>query len=325
MRIATLVSSSFAVLAAAVSASFAGQTLSTDNSTDGGVTVEVDAYGAFGSSAGTDADNAFYNPVGPLPAGTIGTTFQSATAIRVGGGGGVRQYLATGVGFPTLPIIAQTGNGTTATSSFSVLGLNAGLTQTVSSIVDDDDVRIGSQLTQTYTFANPGAAPVALETVRYIDADINASLGNDGGGRFITSGGVEYLFETDTATGASVATTLVGITARGALAGVDPTVPAAGRYQISAFPGLRDLIEDGVALNNVISGDGGDPDQFIDAGPGYDVTLGLTNQFNIPAGGSVTYTTTTVFGTFAPSDIPEPTTLTALAGVAGLMLARRRK
>ena len=102
-------------------------------------------------------------------------------------------------------------------------------------------------------------------------------------------GSTEYLFEIDNATNASTDTTLV------AISGVGGTHPATNRYEIDSYSGTRQRWGDGLALDGIITGDGGDADQFIDAGQGYDVTLGLRNLFSLQAGQSGTYVATTMY------------------------------
>lgn len=145
----------------------------------------------------------------------------------------------------------------------------------------------------------------------------------DGGGRLF-SGSTEILFETDSATGSSASTTFVGITGEGG------SIPLTGRYEIDSFAGLRGRIISGIALDDTVTGDGGDADQFVDAGPGYDVTLALRNLFDLDVGATGTYVTRTIFGNGAPdsvgTDLPEPASL-ALLGIAlaGLVATQRRK
>lgn len=295
-----------------------GHFLTTGNG-DGTVDVTVDGYGSFGSSVGTETTDATYDPVGAgIPAGTI---FESAVAIRMNQSSGTRTWLTTGTldfNQPSLPVIPINGNTTTATSAFNYSGLQVGLTQQMAPVLNDVNQQVGSQLTQTYVFTNPPTAPAAnFEVVRYVDGDLlfNGSL-TDGGGRLF-SGTTEYLFEIDSATGASEDTTLV------AISGVGGTIPVANRYEIDSFVGLRDRITAGTALDNLVTGDGGDADQFIDAGNGYDVTLGLRNLFSLQPGQSGTYVATTIWGSIAPENIPEPTTIMVLAGGAALLLRRR--
>ena len=52
----------------------------------------------------------------------------------------------------------------------------------------------------------------------------------------------------------------------------------------------------------MVQGDGEDEDQFIDTEP-YDVSLGLGETFSLAPGESVTYRTTTIFGSGSPEEI----------------------
>lgn len=60
---------------------------------DGGLRVELDGFGAFGSDIGSDATNAFYDPTGDIE--ESGTTYESGIAIRVGSQGS-RTFLTSG-------------------------------------------------------------------------------------------------------------------------------------------------------------------------------------------------------------------------------------
>ena len=257
---------------------------------DGTISVGVDGFGAFGLAIGTDSTNAFYDPVGAT--GPTETTFESAIAIRTDITTGARSFLASGFigssGGLTNPTV--TGSLTSGSSTFSNSGLSFTLIQTLAPTFTGSS-QTGTILTQTYTITSS----VPFEIVRYIDGDLrfDGSL-TDGGGRLILGDGTEVLFETDSATGSSSTTTFVGITGEGG------TVLTSNRYEIDSFSGLRTRIISGTALDDSIKGDGGDADQFIDAGAGYDVTLALRNTF--PSGTSV-YVTKTLFGSGAPEDI----------------------
>lgn len=260
--------------------------------------VGVDGFGSFGSAVGSDsgdATNATYDPFGAIPA--AGTTYESGVAI--GFLSGQREFLSTGMdSFFANPQV--TGTPMSGTSSFVYNNLLFQLQQRLTPLNNASGQRIGSQLTQTYTITNVGTQPQQFDLVRYLDGDLRFD-GDlvDGGGRLI-SGPNEVMFETDTATGRADSTTFVGITAVGG------TQSTTTRYQASSFSGLYYQILSGANLNQTIAGDGPDPDQFVDAGQGYDITLALQNIFNLAPGQVGTYTTSTLFGTGAPGEVYDP-------------------
>jgi hypothetical protein len=305
-----------AVLALALSSTAAQADNLTNGSGDGKVSVSVTPAGAFGSSSPSPGGNATYNPIGPI--GPASTTFESYVYFRLGDSG-VRTNLST------LPATVTSSSANSLTSTFSIGGLNFTLTQTLADLLNAG-TQTGSLLTQTYNITNTTNAPLSFELLRYIDGDLlfDGSL-VDGGGRLL-SGGREILFETDSATGSADSATFLGIYNEGG---------TPNGYEIDSYSGLRGRIQNGTALDNLITGDGGDSDQFIDAGNGYDVTLGLSRLFTLLAGGSTTFTTGTIFGTGAPQDIvlpptngavPEPATWAMmLLGFYGIGVAVRRK
>lgn len=309
---------------AAVGSATAAPFVLTNGAGDGQISVGVDGFGAFGSSVGGNSTDAFFNPVGVTPP-TAGTVFESGVAIRVGAGTtGARTFLTSGdiggSGSLVNPVVS--GSATSATSTFTFSGLSFTLTQTLTDIFTAG-VQTGTVLTQSYAIVNTGTAAASFEMLRYLDGDLlfDSSL-VDGGGR-LTAGGTEVLFETDSATGSSTATTFVGITGEGGV------IPVTGRYEIDSFSGLRGRIVAGTALDDLITGDGADADQFVDAGGGYDVTLALRNLFTLGVGGSGTYTTRTIFGNGTPDSVggtPEPGVLALVGlGLMGVAASRRRR
>lgn len=312
-----------AALAACAAGAHAAPYLLTNGSADGQLSVGVDGYGSFGSSIGSNATNATYNPVGPGAA--AGTSFESGVAIRFGSTG-TRTFLSSGDigGSGNLANPTVTGTALTGTSSFSFGGLSFTLTQTLTDLMSGA-TQTGTVLTQTYSITNTSTSTLSFELLRYLDGDLlfDGSL-TDGGGRLFLGDGTEVLFETDSATGSAVSTTFVGITGEGGI------IPTTGRYEIDSFSGLRSRIIAGSALDDTITGDSSDPDQFIDAGSGYDVTLALRNLFVLNAGASSVYVTRTFFGTGAPEEVPTPTVplpgtlLLAGLGLLAVGLSRRR-
>ena len=272
---------------------------------EGTLTVGVDGYGVFGGFIiGPDSANAVFEPVG---SSAKDTTVHSGVAIRTIDQNNIvtTTFLTSGdiFGSGLLPTLTVTGTPTMATSSFTHLGLEFNLLQTVILTAS------GTTLTQTYTItnlptmANPLGGPAkAFSLFRYFDGDLlyaNSNLDIDGGGRLVLDG-TEILFETDVVGTSSQDNSFIGITAEG---GTD----AADRFEISSFPSLGQGIVAGVdangeiLLDNMISGDT-NMDGFID-GAGYDVTLGLRNEFSLAVGETTVYVTKTVFGSGAPEDV----------------------
>ncbi len=283
------------------------------------MTIGTDGFGAFGSSVGTDATNAFYDPTGV--GGVAGTVFESGVAI---GFGGPRTFLTSGDigGSGGLANPATAGTLLSGMSSFSFGGLEFVLTQTLTPLFTGL-MQTGSVLTQSYVMTNSSPSTLAYDLVRYLDGDLlfDGSL-IDGGGT-LGAGTGQILFETDSATGAATPTTFVGIT------GVGGVIPGTDRFEISSFSGLRALVLAGTPLGDFVSGDVAPVDGFIDAGSGYDVTLALRNVFSLGAGATDTYTTTTIFGSGTPDSvarIPEPSSVALLSmAMLGMCGSYRRK
>ena len=263
------------------------------SSGDGGLNVGVDAFGSFGSGIRGVSSEAVYDPLGSIE--ESGTVFESYVALAIANDDLPSRTLLSSksIEVPEFSNLTET----TATSAFSLSGLDFVLNQEVVDISSNAQ-RTGSNLIQTYTITNPGTEAIDFELIRYLDGDLNfdGSI-QDTGGRFVR-GDREILFETDSGDSGTSATTFIGITASGG----DETVE---NYEISSFSELLTNIIAGEALSNTVEGDGDDEDQFID-GDTYDVTLGLGDTFALAPGESLTYTTTTIFGSGIPEEVAEP-------------------
>ena len=276
----------------------------TNGTGDGTVSLDVTATGYFSS--------AYYNPVGAI--GSADTTASSDVAFRIGSG--QVNWLSTA----NATVTGSTGQS--VTSSFTFGGVVFTLVQTVGDLLTNN-VRSGALLTQTYTLQNMTGGDIDLQLTRYIDGDLSfdGSI-SDGGGRS-QSNGRQILFETDSATGANDSTTFLGIFNEGGIA---------GGYDIDHYSTLRGRIGSGQDPRNQITNDL-DSNGFVDAGHGYDLALGLRNLFSLSAGGTATFTTSTIFGggspgaiQLPPTGVPEPAALGLLGlGILGIAGARRRK
>ena len=165
---------------------------------------------------------------------------------------------------------------------------------------------------------------------------VNSGTGlNSGGGRIVTTINNptlrEFLFATETAAGGpSAQTVFEAISADGG------SVSGPGRYSIVQVTGsdtpLGTGIVGGGSLGNSIFGDG-NADQWVDAGPGYDIAMALRNSFTLAPGQSATYITSTYFGSGSPDQlrlalVPETSTVISsavLIGLAGLTFFRKKQ
>ncbi|MEB3343809.1 Calx-beta domain-containing protein [Okeania sp.] len=270
---------------------------------DGGLKVSVDAYGSFGQNVGGSTSDAFYDPIGDV--GVAGTMFESGVAFRLTGET-TRTFLTTGSIDDQNAESAEglnnpgflQANAANADSTFTIGDLNFSLNQTVDELLAGTERR-GSTLVQTYTITNIGTETASFDLTRYADGDLffDGTLADTGGRLFID--GQEILFETDSGENPQTATTFVGITAVGG-----NSAPP-GRAEVNIFSGLVNDIINGVPLDDVITGDGPDADEFIEIPP-YDVALALGNNFVLAPGESTQYVTSTIFGSGAPADIFNP-------------------
>ncbi len=272
---------------------------------DGSVSIDLDAYGAFGyrtyGLGPGGAGDAIYDPVGAV--GPSSTSWQSAVYFRLAGRSTFLTIGTVGPGTPTgnLPdpgFLSQ--NGTTAVSAFTHAGLDWELTQRVQDLIVGAS-RSGTMLVQEYVITNRGAATVAFDLVRYYEGDLFLGLGAgvpDGGGRLLV-GPEELLFQTDRAGEPAATTNLIGITACGGI------TPPSGRYEVNAWPAFPNRISADTPLGDIVYQDGPDPDEFVDAGLDYDVGIALANQFSLGPGQVAAYVTTTVFGSLPPADVSQ--------------------
>jgi Cadherin-like domain/Calx-beta domain/RTX calcium-binding nonapeptide repeat (4 copies) len=266
---------------------------------DGGLEVQVDEFGQFGSS-NVGGQSAFYDPLGAQTQAS--TTFESFVALGIIGTSGsiaARTVLSPFSGTNT---VLTSASSTTANSAFTVGGLEFQLNQTVQDTLDITQTRTGSLIAQTYTITNTTNQSIDFDLVRYVDGDLDFD-GTliDGGGR-LTQNGQEILFETDAGGTGQTDTTFFGITATGG------TTPTTNRWELDSYSLLRSHILAGNNLrDSVIQGDS-NSDEFIDLGAEYDVTLGLRNVFSLAPGQSTTYVSTTRFGSgdVAQVDITPP-------------------
>ena len=252
-----------------------------------GVRLGVDAFGSFGSSvSGNGTSDAFYDPIG-IEA-EAGTVYESFIAFRADGDETRRSLTDIGSSPAIVNQDVSSING-----FFSIGNLCFLFEQSVEDFSSNGS-RSGSILTQQYFIINRGTERAEFELVRYLDGDLDFDGSSAAtGGRRIQ--GEEILFETDNGEDASVATTFVGITARGG----DETSP--GRFEIDSFSGLRSRILEGVELDEEITGDGLNNDGFVNEP--YDITLALRNSFSLEPGESEVYTTETIFGTVSPAEL----------------------
>ncbi len=258
---------------------------------DGSFTVRVTSTGAFGigSFPTTTASGAPYDPIGRIAAGN--TTFDSEVFFRASTTAGTRSTIESLATNPT----SIRGTASEANSAFDIGALHFVLTQVAERVSDlATGQSIGSLLTQTYRITNTGATTADFELARYFDGSLqfDGSL-TDGGGRFVSTAGDEFLFETD-AGGLSATSNFAAITAKGG------TIPAINRFQIDQSPVLQTNLQSGLALNGQVFNDS-NADQSIDTD--YNVTLGLRNTFRLAANASATYTTHTLLGTGTPNQV----------------------
>jgi len=262
-----------------------------DSSVEGGLSMLVDQYGAFGHYE--FSSGAIFNPYGSF--GPANTTYQSGVHLS---GPGFSSFLSTG------PLANLAGGSftsltpTAAVSSFSAGGLNFSLSQEVRDRFDAG-VKKGSQLVQTYTVTNSTASTLNFSMARYVDGDLyfEGGFSNDWGGvSSYTPTMDQTLFEYDSGDNPSNPTTYLGIRSLGG------TVPTQA-FEIRQYPDLRTRINGGVALSNTVQGDL-NGDRVTDSP--YDISLGQRRDFSVQAGGTTTYVAVTDFGQGQLGEAPIP-------------------
>lgn len=263
----------------------------TSGTGDGSLTVQVTSTGAFGVGPfpTTMSAGAPYDPIGGVIAGD--TTTDSEIFFRSNTSVGTRSTI------DSVATNRTTIRGTTneANSSFDIGSLHFVLTQVAEPVFDvATSARVGSLLTQTYRITNTGTAASEFELARFLDGRLrfNGST-TDGGGRFVSTAGDEFLIETD-AGGLSGTTNFVGITGKGG------TVPSTNRFQVEQASALQANLLAGQALTGQVFNDT-NGDQSTDSN--YDVSLSLRNTFQLAPNGTATYTTHTLFGTGTPNQV----------------------
>jgi len=292
-------------LTLALVASSAAQAVTfTNGNGDGQVAIELSDNGAFST--------AVYNPLGSASAADA--VYASTVYFGIGGGG-IADLASAQATFVS-------GDAHQRISIFTLGSISFTLTQTLSDLISDG-VQTGTMLTQSYSFTNLSGQAQDLSFGRYLDGDLNFGAGgngNDGGGKLV-SGGQTILFETDAATGRNDLATFIGIYNEGG----SPL-----GFDVDHYGSLRPRIGAGRPLNNTVSGDG-NGDGFIDAGAGYDVSLGLTSGFSVGAGQQGTFTTHTIFGSGTPGSVqvpgsvPEPASWAMMIGGLGFVGSTMRR
>lgn len=276
-----------------------------DHTVDGGLSLVVDPYGAFGSAA-SPAGNAIFNPPGAVSWG--GTTYQSAVFIR---GAGQSTFLADGdIGgsgnLPSTGLFTSTSDSS-ATSQFTRGDLSFSLTQQIRDRFDAAGQKSGSVLIQEYVITNTSTTNAAdFSLTRYLDGDLymaDGTLADKGGASTLDRTMNQQLFEFDAGQNAATATTLTAIRAIGG------SVPE-HYFEVDSYSGLRSRIVNGTPLDNSIQGDGSDTDLVTDGA--YDITLALQRDFSVSAdephnlimSNTVNYTTVTDFGLGTTGETP---------------------
>ena len=263
----------------------------TNGTGDGDVTLGgLDAAGDFGFGTST------FDPIGTVFGPQSGVLFDSDIYLRVGATG-ARNTLSSNT--------TIAGSMTEANSTFSDSGLDFALVQTIDVLNNGAGVRIGSQVTQTYTITNPGGTALDFELVRYQEAHafIFGNANNDGGGVVQSANGVDIYFESAGVISA-IPAPFIGIT------GIGGTEPTTNRFEYGTFGSVTPTITTGGALSDTFTNGGQladtDGDGLVD-NPPFDAEVAVRNEFTLGPGATTTYTTHTLFGLLVagiPNDPP---------------------
>ena len=250
----------------------------------------IDAAGDFGFGFET------FNPISPLIPATNFVIGNSDVFLRVGSGGQRTQLFSGNT---------ISGSPTELLSNFTSSGLDFDLIQTVDVLNDFDGIRIGSQITQTYTITNTTTATLTFELVRFNNAFMFAfsGAGDDGGGVFRDPNGVEVYFESAGVVTPGNPVTFIGIT------GIGGDTVSTNRFEFGPSGSTVGTIQSGAALsdsfNNFFGPADLDGDGFVDQ-PNFNSEVAVRNLFTLAPGATTDYTTHTLFGTAELQGTNEP-------------------
>ncbi|MCK6571418.1 hypothetical protein L6V77_10010 [Myxococcota bacterium] len=230
----------------------------------GRVEVDIDPYGAFGTSVDISGRQG-YDPALDAPdQGLVNTVFESMPFLCMEDAGGSRgSWLEAGAA--NVPVRAQLVDGHVETV-FEIEGLE----------VQGNFFLNCTQMEQCYTFTNVSDVDLPIVSITpYIDGDLyfNGGLGNDYGGTSV--GAPKTLWEFDEGDNPEEPTTFLGLHG---LAGADQFLTS---WEIGEYSEQRSRIMDmdfgcTILANNINEGGvNADRDGDLITDDGYDVTLAL--------------------------------------------------